>query len=89
MLKNRICYIVGAGDCLGLEFHPSEEDLVIAADAGLRYLEQSGIAADLIIGDFDTLGNAPAGTNVITLSCEKDDTDMLAAVREGIKAGYL
>lgn len=88
MLKNGICYVVGAGACLGLEFQPSEEDLVIAADAGLRYLEQSGIAADLIIGDFDTLGNAPAGTNVITLSCEKDDTDMLAAVREGIKAGY-
>lgn len=87
-MKNGICYVVGAGDCLSLEFQPSEEDLVIAADAGLRYLEQSGIAADLIIGDFDTLENAPTGRNVITLSCEKDDTDMLAAVREGIKAGY-
>lgn len=87
-MKNGICYVVGAGDCLGLEFQPISEDLVIAADAGLRYLEQSGITADLIIGDFDTLENAPAGTNVITLSCEKDDTDMLAAVREGIKAGY-
>lgn len=87
-MKNSICYVVGAGDCLGLEFQPTSEDLVIAADAGLQYLEQSGITADLIIGDFDTLENAPAGTNVITLSCEKDDTDMLAAVREGIKAGY-
>lgn len=87
-MKNGICYVVGAGDCLGLEFQPISEDLVIAADAGLRYLEQSGITADLIIGDFDTLEDAPAGTNVITLSCEKDDTDMLAAVREGIKAGY-
>lgn len=87
-MKNGICYVVGAGDCLSLEFQPTAEDFVIAADAGLRYLEQCGIAADLIIGDFDTLENAPAGTNVITLSCEKDDTDMLAAVREGIKAGY-
>lgn len=87
-MKNGICYVVGAGDCLGLEFQPTSEDLVIAADAGLRYLEQNGITADLIIGDFDTLENAPAGTNVITLSCEKDDTDMLAAVREGIKVGY-
>ena len=87
-MKNGICYVVGAGDCLGLEFQPTSEDLVIAVDAGLRYLEQSGITADLIIGDFDTLENAPAGTNVITLSCEKDDTDMLAAVREGIKVGY-
>lgn len=87
-MKNGICYVVGAGDCLGLEFQPTSEDLVIAADAGLRYLEQNGITADLIIGDFDTLENAPAGTNVITLSCEKDNTDMLAAVREGIKVGY-
>ena len=87
-MKNGICYVVGAGDCFSLEFQPSAEDLVIAADAGLRYLEQNGIAADLIIGDFDTLENAPAGANVITLSCEKDDTDMLAAVREGVKAGY-
>ncbi len=87
-MKNGICYVVGAGDCIGLEFQPLAEDLVIAADAGLEYLEQSGIAVDLIIGDFDTLENAPTGANVITLSCEKDDTDMLAAVREGVKAGY-
>lgn len=87
-MKKKICYVVGAGDCLSLEFHPSEGDLVIAADAGLRYLDQSGITADLVIGDFDTLKSAPTGGNVITLSCEKDDTDMLAAVREGIKAGY-
>lgn len=87
-MKSGICYVVGAGDCLGLEFQPTAEDFVIAADAGVQYLEQCDIAADLIIGDFDTLGNAPAGTNVITLSYEKDDTDMFAAVREGIKAGY-
>lgn len=58
-MKNGICYVVGAGDCIGLEFQPLAEDLVIAADAGLEYLEQSGIAVDLIIGDFDTLENAP------------------------------
>ena len=87
-MKKGICYIVGAGDWFEMDFRPAENDFVIAADAGLRYLEQVGIPADLVIGDFDTLEEIPTGANVVRLSCEKDDTDMLAAVREGIKAGY-
>ncbi len=80
-MKKGICYIVGAGDWFEMDFRPAENDFVIAADAGLRYLEQVGIPADLVIGDFDTLEEIPTGANVVRLSCEKDDTDMLAAVR--------
>lgn len=87
-MKNAICYIVGAGENYGLDFTPSSNDFVIAADAGLCYLEQCGIAANLVIGDFDSLKNLPAHPNTLALNPEKDDTDMLAAVREGIKAGY-
>lgn len=87
-MKNGICYIVGAGDNYGLDFTPSPNDYVIAADAGIRYLEQYGITANLVIGDFDSLDVVPSHPNTTTLSPEKDDTDMLAAVREGIKAGY-
>lgn len=87
-MKNKICYIVGAGENYGLDFTACSADMVIAADAGLRYIEQSGIAADLVIGDFDTLRFRPQHPNVVELNAEKDDTDMLAAVREGIKAGY-
>ena len=87
-MKNGICYIVGAGENYGIDFHPTADDFVIAADAGLRYLEQAKIRADLVIGDFDTLNVVPQHGNVITLCAEKEDTDMLAAVREGIKAGY-
>ena len=83
-----ICYIVGAGENYGLDFTPSSNDFVIAADAGLCYLEQCGIAADLVIGDFDSINALPAHPNTMALNPEKDDTDMLAAVREGIKAGY-
>lgn len=71
-----------------MDFRPAENDFVITADAGFRYLEQAGILADLVIGDFDTLKEISTGANVVRLSCEKDDTDILAAVREGIKAGY-
>ena len=87
-MKDKICYVVGAGENYGLDFQPVTGDLVIAVDAGLRYLEKQGIRADLVIGDFDTLKCIPAHPNTIVLSAEKDDTDTLAAVREGIKAGY-
>lgn len=87
-MKTKICYVIGAGENYGLDFVSCTNDMVIAADAGLRYLEQSGISADLVIGDFDTLHFKPQRPNVIELNTEKDDTDMLAAVHEGIKAGY-
>ena len=87
-MTNGICYIIGAGENYGLDFTPTPNDFVIAADAGIRYLEQCGITADLVIGDFDSLDDTPAHPNTKVLSPEKDDTDMLAAVREGIKAGY-
>ena len=87
-MKSGICYIVGAGDNYGLDFVPRPGDYVIAADGGLNHLEQSGIKADLLIGDFDTLQYKPDHPNVITLNEEKDDTDTLAAMREGINLGY-
>lgn len=82
------CYVVGAGENFGLNFSPLPHDMVIAADAGLLYLEQVEIFADLVIGDFDSLKHIPQHPNVRKLEAEKDDTDMLAAVREGLKLGY-
>ena len=83
-----ICYIVGAGENHGLDFYVNDGDYVIAADGGVRYLQKRGIDPDLIIGDFDSLGEIPAQTNVVILEGEKDDTDTLAAVREGLARGY-
>ncbi len=87
-MEKGICYIVGAGENYGIDFAPTSNDIVIAADAGVTYLDESGIVADLIIGDFDTLRYIPSQPNVIILRAEKDDTDMFAAIREGIKLGY-
>ena len=86
-MNKDICYIVGAGDFHGFDTMPSAGDYVIAADAGLHYLEANNITTNLVIGDFDTLGTTPKHDNVIKLSCEKDDTDTLAAIKEGIKIG--
>lgn len=87
-MKNGICYVVGSGENFGLDFKPNREDLVIAADGGFDYLTEAGIVPDMAIGDFDSLGRSPECANVVRLSTKKDDTDMLAAVREGMKAGY-
>ena len=87
-MKDGICYVVGAGENYGFDFQPAAGDFVIAADAGLRCLEKQGIRADLVIGDFDSLKCIPGHPNTVVLSAEKGDTDTLAAVREGIRAGY-
>lgn len=84
---NGVCHIVGAGDFFGMD-EPKNGDLIIAADGGLKYLEELGIAPDIIVGDFDSLGRVPSGDNVIVLPCEKDETDMSFAASVGLERGY-
>ena len=87
-MEQGICYLVGAGENTGLDFVPRANDYVIAIDAGLRYLEEAHITPNLIVGDFDTLGYCPNHSNVIRLNPRKDDTDTLAALKEGILEGF-
>ena len=79
----RTCLIFGAGDYYGLAAPASETDYIIAADGGYRYCVEAGLAPDLVIGDFDSLGYVPKG-NVITVPVEKDDTDMELAAKKGL-----
>ncbi len=87
-MKAGICYIVGAGENYGLDFKPEDEDFVLAVDAGYRFLEGKESRVNLVLGDYDSLRYIPRHPNVIVLKPEKDDTDMRAALREGIRAGY-
>lgn len=85
----RICYVVGAMSLsMPLCPHPGPNDYVIAADRGFDSLMAYGVVPDLAVGDFDSLGHAPNHHNVIQLPVEKDDTDMMAALRRGIELGY-
>ncbi len=83
-----ICYIVGAAK-MDQIFHPDETDFTIAADAGLKHLQGLGIQPDLIIGDFDSLGSVPPQPQVVCFPPEKDDTDMMLAIKAGLKKGYV
>ncbi len=87
-MKKPVCYIIGAGEHLTPLPQKNSKDMVIAADGGYSFLSSLGRAADIIIGDFDSLGFVPCGNNVVVLSPIKDNTDMEAAIEEGWNCGY-
>lgn len=88
MSAQAICYIFGAGERVGVPA-AAVGDYVIAADGGLAYAEACGITPDLVVGDFDSLPEPPTGyANTVVLPMEKDDTDMVAALRHGWARGY-
>ena len=60
-------------------------DRVICADASFGIAETAGISPDVIIGDFDHGKNTYSGnTEVITVPCEKDDTDTMLCIKHAI-----
>lgn len=82
------CYIFGAGDCAAASLRPGGEDLVIAADGGYLAVERLGLTAQLVVGDFDSLGYVPDHPDVVRAPKEKDDTDLGLALRLGRMRGY-
>ena len=95
---DRKCIVIGAGDLTVGEIPGWEEAFCIAVDGGLGYCGVLGIEPDLILGDFDSVSEGEARAvvqleqeiphRVIRLPVEKDDTDMLAALKEGLGRGY-
>jgi thiamine pyrophosphokinase len=83
-----ICYIIGAGEMSGEHFHPGQNDLVIAADGGYRYLQTFGIQPHLLVGDFDSLDTLPTDIEICRYPVMKDDTDTMLAIKIGLDQGY-
>ena len=81
------CWIFGAGSFYGLPEAIQPGDFVIAADGGWRVCRELGIIPDLLLGDFDSLGEVPDFEHILRLPVEKDDTDMVRAVKEGLARG--
>ncbi len=92
------CIIIGAGDLTVGEIPMKEEDLVIAVDGGLSYCSVLALEPDYVIGDFDSITEKEREVvevlkreipdRIVELSVEKDDTDMLAALKLGLSLGY-
>ena len=92
-MKNR-CVIVGAGpieNYIRTREYLKEDDFFIFCDGGLRHRAGLGVGPDLIIGDFDSFSEAEAradGAPMVVLPREKDDTDTVAAAKEGLSRGF-
>ncbi len=85
----RRCVVFCAGEEGDIDFSVTPEDFVICCDAGFAAAQRRGITPDLLIGDFDSY-RAPLPESVETLRfpVEKDDTDSMLALREGLRRGY-
>lgn len=85
----KICYIVGAGDIYTkTRIKAGDDDYVICADGGYAHRTLLGKEPDLVVGDFDSYGVIPETQNKIVAPREKDETDMMLAVNEGLARGY-
>lgn len=68
-------------------------DLVIAADRGVSYARELGIKPDVILGDFDSLGEEEKNMMeawqipIVTFPPEKDFTDTHLAIEAAIERG--
>ena len=82
------CYIFGAGEFIALRNLPAEGDYVIAADGGWLACQKARIQPDLLLGDFDSLKDVPQFPHVERVPVEKDDTDMMLAIKRGLALGH-
>lgn len=89
--KRKICIIIGSVPITENPFENADMQscFVICADGGYDNAVKFGVIPNLLIGDFDSVqNNLPEDVETIRLKVEKDDTDTLAAVREGMRRGY-
>ncbi len=85
------CVIIGGAEIKCREEirnYFENDDFYIFCDCGLRHAEMLGITPDLIIGDFDSYEKPETEIETIVLPREKDDTDTVFAVKEGIIRGF-
>jgi thiamine pyrophosphokinase len=65
----------------------SEEDYIIAADAGIRNAARLSVIPQLVMGDMDSLDQREVPEGAILFPVRKDDTDLMLAVKKGIELG--
>jgi len=70
-----------------------QEDLIIAADGGLRFCTQLGITPHMIVGDLDSVNPDQLGAmktkgiQIVKYPVHKDQTDLELALQTAIKKG--
>ena len=86
--NSNTCVIFAAGEYYGEIPIVPADSFVIAADGGLDHMRAMGLSPDFVIGDFDSLsGDVPAGDRSVRLPPQKDDPDLLSALKVGWSRG--
>lgn len=85
----RRCVLIGAGEFKEKRIPLKENDFVIAVDGGYKVCLEMGIQPHLMVADFDSFkGDLIQDLEIVRSVPEKDDTDMLLAIHEGLRRGY-
>ena len=84
----KLCVIFGASEVYSPRKHFNKDDLIIAADGGYAAATAAGLEPNVVIGDFDSSEMPTCAAHIIKLNRDKDDTDMLAAVKLGLRRGH-
>lgn len=63
-----------------------DDSLVISADKGYKLAQAVGVKSDIIMGDFDS-AEKPVFDNIEIFPSEKDDTDLMLAIKQGFESG--
>ncbi len=72
-----------------LHIKRADFSLVLAADSGYSAAKKLGLVPDVVLGDFDSLGEKiKDNVCVVTVPAEKDDTDTMLACNVAIERGY-
>lgn len=83
-----MCALVAAADFNAEHFQRVREaggfDFVIAVDAGFAHLEAIGVAPDMAVGDFDSLGYVPKCRRVSRHPVKKDKSDLELALDKAV-----
>ena len=72
--------------CLAQEILP--DDYLICVDGGMKHAQRIGCKPQLWVGDFDSAPFEQKGIETLRHPPEKDDTDTMLAVMEGIQRGF-
>lgn len=83
-------FVFGGGEIFSeyIEERPADGDLVISADSGYRNARLMGVKTDILVGDFDSLGDIPDDIGeVVQVPREKNSTDTQIAVDVALERG--
>ncbi len=83
-------FVFGGGDVLPqyIEERPEADDIVICADSGYKNAVKMGAKVNVLVGDFDSLGDVPCDADeIFKVPAEKNSTDTQLAVDIAIERG--